>query len=88
MTVLIMFKIMQFCCINWLNIDLNSFRNLDSCSVMLVGCWWGVTIREYEADGGSETETRCSVRGKEGNCRESLILTGVIEGGIAGGCNR
>jgi hypothetical protein len=77
---------MLFCCINWLNIVLNSFGKMDSCSVMLVGCWWGVTIREYEVVGGLGTEAGCSVRGKEENCRSSLILTGVIEGEIAGGC--
>jgi hypothetical protein len=53
---------------------------------MLVSCWLGVTVREYEVGGGSGTGAGCTVRGKEGNCRASLILTGVIEGEIAGGC--
>jgi hypothetical protein len=87
MTILIVFKIMLFWCINWLNIVLNSFRNRDGCSVMLDGCWWGVTIREYEVDGGSGTGAGCSVRGKEGNYRASLISTGILEGEIADGCN-
>jgi hypothetical protein len=31
----------------------------------------------------SATGTGCSVRGKEGNCRQPLIFTGVLEGEIA-----
>jgi hypothetical protein len=51
---------------------------------MFVGCWWDVTIREYEVDGGSGTGAGCSVGDKEGNCRESLIFMGVLEGEIDG----
>jgi hypothetical protein len=49
---------------NWLNIILNSFRNIDSCSIMFVGFWWDVTIREYEVDGGSGTgqDAVCEMR--------------------------
>jgi hypothetical protein len=83
---LIMFKINLFCCINWLYIVLNSFRNIGSCSVIFVGCWWDVAIREYEVDGVSATGAGCSMRGKEGNCRQSLIITGVLEGEMADGC--
>jgi hypothetical protein len=70
MTVLIMFKIMLFYCIKWLNIVLNSLRKMDSCSVMLVGCWWDVTIREYEVDGGWHGML-CEGKGGE--------LTGIID---------
>ena len=65
-TVLIMFRIMPFCCISWLNIVLNSLRKMDSCCVVLIGCWWCVTVREFEDDGGSGPEKGCmlSIKGR------------------------
>jgi hypothetical protein len=54
-TVLRMFKIKPFYCINWPNIVLNSLRKVDSGSAKLIGCWWCLAIYEYgegEGKGG------------------------------------
>jgi hypothetical protein len=42
-----MFNAMLLCLISWFNIDLNSFKKVESCSDMLDGFRFCVSIREY-----------------------------------------